>query len=221
MNNAYDTDSEHDSDFPQRRSTLKVTMTFEGNADDVHEAVYGSAIKAGAAQKAVDQKDNEIIDLRDKIYRAEDELRRTKERLDEDNRWQNKYFESADKLVTANSRIRELEFQLECAEEHNRNLRNALQALSDSGQEVDQTLLVSLPKKNPDFKCNVTPDYPISMLLGDKETVRNQALACFVNDPGRTNRIGAIKKLRERTGLGLKEAKDLIEWAMGTAYTDR
>jgi predicted nuclease with TOPRIM domain len=217
----YDTDSEHSSDFPRNHKPLKVTMTFEGDPDDVREAVYGASLKAGAAQEAVDQKGNENIDLRDKIWRTEEELRRTKERLDENNRWQSKYFESADKMVTANSKIHELESQLERVEEHSRSLRNALQALSDSGQEVDQTLLVDLPKKNPDFKWNETPDYPISMLLGDKETVKNQALACFINDPGRVNKIGAIKKLRERTGLGLKEAKDLIEWAMGTAYTDR
>lgn len=218
----YNTDSEHDSssDFP-RRSPVKVTMTFEGDAGDVHETIYGNARAAGAAQEAVDQKSNEIIDLRDKIWRTEEELRRTKERLDEDSRWQSKYFESADKMVTANSRIHELESQLERVEEHSRSLRNALQALSDSGQEVDQTLLVDLPKKNPDFKWDETPDYPVGLLLGNEETVRNQALACFANDPGRTNKIGAIKKLRERTGLGLKEAKDLIEWAMGTAYTDR
>lgn len=63
--------------------------------------------------------------------------------------------------------------------------------------------------------------YPFSLLKGDKDSVRKQVLACYVDDPMRQNKIYAIKTLRERTGLGLKESKDLVEWACGTHFTDR
>lgn len=65
------------------------------------------------------------------------------------------------------------------------------------------------------------PNYPFAVLKGSKENVKAQVLACFIDDPEHKNKIRAIKTLRERSGLGLKESKDLVEWAIGHSYTDR
>lgn len=75
---------------------------------------------------------------------------------------------------------------------------------------------ISKPKANPDFVSYTNVNYPFALLMGDKEDVRKQVLDCFVDDPERRQKIQAIKNLRERSGLGLKEAKDLVEWACGS-----
>lgn len=84
------------------------------------------------------------------------------------------------------------------------------------------SLDVSKPVMNHDFYPRETdPSYPFGLLQGPRENVKAQILDCFVDDPLHQNKIQAIKRVRERCGCGLKEAKDLVEWAIGYSYKDR
>ncbi len=154
------------------------------------------------------------------VWSAEDELRRTKERADTANNWREQYYKADGSLRTANDRIRDLERQLASSTRANTKLKAALKAAT--GNEEIEEIDHEHPVVNGGAVAygratnTASVNYPWDMLEGSRDIVLKQALACFVDDPERRNKIGAIKTMRERTGLGLKESKDLVEWAIET-----
>jgi large subunit ribosomal protein L7/L12 len=73
------------------------------------------------------------------------------------------------------------------------------------GASIVYLLLRSARKKKVNFELPRVPEErPMAAASGD---VKEQAMALV----RRKNKIEAIKLVRERTGLGLKEAKDQVE----------
>lgn len=205
-----DSDSDSDS-FSRRHSAVKVTMTFEGSPDEIREVMHGAAEDAGSARKELAQKVQENLDLRDKLWSTEQDLKTAKERADSRDHWHKLACQESDKVYALNSRVRELERQLNASNEANGKLRSALAAAT--GQSVESVSVV-YPTRSSFLGNSESPNYPYALLVGDRETVKKQVLDCFVDDSRRENKIQAIKMMRERSGLGLREAKDLIEWAI-------
>lgn len=193
-----------------------VKIIIKGSHNDVRQIIHGAAEEAGSARQELAQKIQEIQELRDKLYDVERSLEDAKEHAKSRDEWYKKYHEELDKVYTLSKKNHDLARKLTDSNETNAKLKAALAA---TGQSVESALFYL--QRSSFMGNSESPNYPYALLVGDRESVKTQVLDCFVNDPFRENKIQAIKTVRERTGLGLKEANDLIEWAMGTAYTDR
>lgn len=193
-------------------STVKVTI--EGSPDDVREVLHSAAEDAGSAREELAQKIQEIQDLRDKLYDAERNLEDAKDHAKSRDEWHKKYCEESDKVYALSAQNRDLAWKLTASNEANEKLRAALAGATGQSVETDATPYLAL--NHSWIGSPSSPNYPYALLVGDRQSIKKQALDCFVDDPGRNNKIQAIKRMRERTGLGLKESKDLIEWATDT-----
>lgn len=159
---------------------------------------------------------------RDQKWVAEDAKYHAQEAL----RQANIYREADNRNFTA--QIAKLKAALNAATGGEVQVQDVLDFLA-SRESAKANFDVNAPKQNHNFyRAKGTdqvveddPTYPFGLLVGDRENVKAQILACFVDDPQRQGKIQAIKTLRNRSGLGLKEAKDSIEWALGTSYKDR
>jgi hypothetical protein len=190
--------------FPHGHETLKVTMVLEGHPQAIDEALHGAHEAQSKAWQSRDLERSQKWEAEDAKYNAQEALRQANLFRDEDKQ----------------------RFSAQIAK-----LQAALQALT-SGEVQIQDVVAFLATRqasvniNEPVRSNVylrdsDPYYPMGLLVGDRASVKQQILACFVDDAERKNKIQAIKTLRERSGLGLKEAKECVEWALGTHFTNR
>lgn len=201
-----------DSDSSSRRhSAVKVTMTFEGSPEEIRDVIHGAAKDAGSAREEVNQKNQEIQGLRDKLYDTGRDLEAAKERCDA---YHKQYCQESDKVYTLNSKIRELERQLNTSNEANAKLRAALAAVTD----VPATGDVATPDiSDKPMTCHgmTSPEIFKTLTVGKFATLlRTLAVAIPVGGSGaeQGNKIVVIKNIRDVTGWGLKEAKDMFEF---------
>jgi hypothetical protein len=189
-----------------------------------------------AGQIAVNERlENDLTRFRNRNESLQNQVEEEQKRYNECSagKWQ-----EYDRRMAAEHREQDTRIKLssEIAAKNNviAKLQAALTALGTGSIPVtDIIAFVELRKLSPSVqldKPTMNPDrptwegaanYPFALLMGDKETVQKQVLDCFVGDPDRKEKIRAIKTLRDRSGLGLKEAKDLVEWALGSRFTDR
>jgi hypothetical protein len=80
------------------------------------------------------------------------------------------------------------------------------------GTPVDfKAMCIELAKQNPELFCHLA-----AQAAPSKDNAWHKEALRFMREG---NKIGAIKLCREKTGFGLREAKDIID-AIGTRDTD-
>lgn len=228
---------------------LKVTIIYEGDRVDVDDAIYGTRDRANVlrselfdATETIERLEKDIHGLNERMHARDAQNALLSDELD-------RAYTSKNGLEEALTRSENRECQLVRLEKdtrlklqgeiHSRDntiarQREALLALGAGSVNLEEFAAFLATRPRPDFDvnrpkavdANVSPresdgDYPFGLLQGTREQVKEQVLACYVNDPERREKIQAIKVMRQRSGLGLRESKDLVEWAIGQYYTDR
>lgn len=175
-------------------AAIKVTVVYEGEPNAIEQAIHGPSREAEILFERLTQADAALEE-------AEAEIKALTEQVAD-------LTDEALELRVAEQRISDLNGDVRY--ERNRaqqfaNERDAAEVRLNAAEAEIETLQ-RLPEFREDGDC-LNPSYPKNLvsMKGFKSLIR-----ILVRDCG--GKIAAIKMVREATGLGLKEAKDLVEW---------